>query len=183
MLDILVVCTGNICRSPMAAALIAQRLRAAGVPVNVTSAGLATADQPADPLAASAVARHGGDVGEHRSRRLDAAEVAGADLILGMERLHVREAVVLERDAWSRAFTLKELVRRGEAAGARGADEPVGAWLARLHLGRQIPDLLGADEEDDIADPRGGSPDEYELTAAELDDLITRLVRVMAPPP
>lgn len=165
----------------MAAALIDERLRAAGEPVTVASAGIMAADQEVDPLAASAVTRRGLDVRAHRSRRLDAAEIAGADLILGMERMHVREVVVVDPDAWPRAFTLKELVRRAEAAGGRGAGEPFEAWLRRMHAGRQLHDLLGSADDDDIADPRGGPPGEYEHTAAELDDLVSRLVRVMAP--
>ena len=57
----------------------------------------------------------GVDVSEHRSRRLEAGTMVNVDLVIGMERKHVREAVVLRPEAWPRSFTLRELVRRGDA--------------------------------------------------------------------
>ena len=47
--SILVVCTGNICRSPLAAALLASRAEKAGADVHITSAGFVTADRPSPP--------------------------------------------------------------------------------------------------------------------------------------
>jgi hypothetical protein len=79
-----------------------------------------------------------------------------ADLVLGMERAHVRHAVLLEPEAWPRTFTLKELVRRGEELGSRPPVESPGAWLARAHEGRDRPDMLGDSLLDDVADPYGG---------------------------
>ncbi|HVW34080.1 MAG TPA: hypothetical protein VHL53_16205, partial [Acidimicrobiia bacterium] len=99
----------------------------------------------------------------------------------GMGRSHVREAVALAGPGvLPRAFTLKELVRRGEARGGRGPDEPLGDWLARLAAGRRPADLLGENPADDVADPVGGPKKDYERTAAELDDLATRLARLLA---
>ncbi len=72
-----------------------------------------------------------------------------------MAREHVREAVVLASAAFPKVFTLKELVRRGEAIGPRGADESLADWLARAHAGRTSADLMGNSDADDIADPIG----------------------------
>jgi protein-tyrosine-phosphatase len=106
--------------------------------------------------------------------------VAGADLVIGMARSHVREAVALAGPAVvNRAFTLKEIVRRGEERGGRAAGEPVDAWLARLAAGRRINDLLGDSDADDVADPIGGPRRHYERTATELDDLTARLARLL----
>jgi protein-tyrosine phosphatase len=176
--DVLLVCTANLCRSPMAEALLRHRFEERGVTVAVASAGLGEPDRPALGGALEALASRGLDAREHRSRRIDADLVHGAALILGLERKHVREAVVLDPRTWPRAFTLKEVVRRGEATGPRGFGEPWSRWLARLHAGRQRADLLGSSDEDDIADPTGGAFEDYETTAAELDDLLTRLVRL-----
>jgi hypothetical protein len=85
-----------------------------------------------------------------------------ADLVLGMERAHVRHSVLLEPEAWPRAFTLKELVRRGAELGPRPPVESPGAWLARAHEGRDRPDLLGDSPLDDVADPYGGPSSAYE---------------------
>jgi protein-tyrosine phosphatase len=180
--DVLFVCTANLCRSPMAAEIFRHRLRERAATVTIASAGLLEPDLPAVEGVQRALAGRGLDAGDHRSRRLDAELVRGADLILGLERQHVREVVVLDPATWSRAFTLKEIVRRGEKASRRDAGEPWPAWLDRVHSGRQRADLLGSSPEDDVADPMGGALEDYEATADELDDLLSRLVDLGWPP-
>jgi hypothetical protein len=91
----------------------------------------------------------------------------------------VREAVLLSPGCWSRTFTLKDLVRRGEEAGPRRPDQPLAAWLAHLHAGRTRADLLGASVDDDVADPIGRKRGVYEGTATELDDLTARLAKLV----
>jgi protein-tyrosine-phosphatase len=105
----------------------------------------------------------------------------GTDLALAMAREHLREAVLARPDIWPRAFTLKELVRRGEMIGPRAPGESVDAWLARAHSGRNRQDLLGASPDDDVEDPIGLSRSEYEKTADELSDLVDRLVDLLWP--
>jgi hypothetical protein len=78
-----------------------------------------------------------------------------------------------------RAFTLKEIVRRGEEQGGWASGEPLEAWLARLGEGRRPADLLGDSDIDDVADPIGGPRRSYERTADELDDLTARLARLL----
>jgi protein-tyrosine phosphatase len=168
---VLVVCTANRCRSVMAGTLLARRLAAAGVAATVRSAGSLGQDQPAPPEVISAMARYGLDVSQHRSRLVTAADLGAADLVLAMAREHVRHAVVTDPATWSRAFTLKELVRRGRPAGPRMAGEPLADWLARVQVGRQRAALLGDSAADDVADPTGGPPQAYEVTAALLDQL------------
>jgi protein-tyrosine-phosphatase len=168
----------------MAAALLGERLARRDIAAEIASAGLIDTGSPASDATAWVLDNRGIDVGQHRSRRLDRDSLADRDLVIGLERRHVREAVVLEPEVWSRSFTLKELVRRGEAIGPRRADEPLEEWLARAHFGREHRDLLGASPDDDVADPHGGTPAEHERTAVELDDLIDRLVTLAwAPPP
>ena len=89
-----------------------------------------------------------------------------------MGRRHAREVVLLDGRAWGRTFTLKEFVRRGEMVGGRGPDEALGAWLDRLHHGRQRTDLVGSSAGDDVADPIGGPLDGYRKTARELGALV-----------
>lgn len=86
---LLVVCTGNVCRSPVIAGLIAARLTA----VSVSSAGIAAReDAPVDPVAAAALeARTGLDIWGHRSRRLVTSLCNEADVILVMEHAHRRD--------------------------------------------------------------------------------------------
>jgi len=80
--SILVVCIGNVCRSPMAAAL----LRRALPDCEVASAGLAPpVGVGADPRAIRLLANEGCDLNGHRARAVDASMVATADLVLVMD--------------------------------------------------------------------------------------------------
>lgn len=177
-IDILLLCTGNQCRSPMAQVLLQHHLDAAGIPARVHSAGELRGGVPASGGSVRAMAARGLDLSGHRSRTMGVDHLRGADLVIGMARRHVREAVLACPEIWGRAFTLKELVRRSEAVGPRGAGQPMAAWLDRLGSGRGPSDLLGDAATDDVDDPIGGPDHIYERTAAELDALIRRFVEL-----
>jgi protein-tyrosine phosphatase len=82
---VLVICHGNLCRSPFAERLLAARVPA----LAVRSAGLhAVAGRPAEPAARRIAAAFGVDLEGHAAHRLDRADVHWADLILGMEGHH-----------------------------------------------------------------------------------------------
>jgi protein-tyrosine phosphatase len=172
---ILVLCTANVCRSVMAAALLGRRLATLGVTVPVRSAGMLSCGDPPLPEVVTVMASYGIDAAAHRSRVASAAELARSVLVLGMTREHLRHAVVTEPLAWPRVFTLKEIVRRGELIGPRRAGEPLTEWLSRVHCGRDRAALLGDCADDDVADPSGGSLRAYAGTAALLNGLVTRL--------
>jgi protein-tyrosine phosphatase len=175
---VLVVCTANRCRSPLAAAMLRGVLAERATPCEVEAVGLQEPGFPATGETVTVASRRGLDLTDHRSRRLEPALVADADLVLGLERVHVREVVLVAPEAWPRTFTLKELVRRGETIGARNPREPLSAWLARAHQGRQRRDLLGASPLDDVGDPTGSPVGDHEDTARELEDLVGRLVEL-----
>lgn len=167
----------------MAQVLLRRHLAAAGVDASVSSAGLLPGGRPATAHGIEAMAARGLDLRDHESRQLRRELIAPADLIVGMAREHVREVAVLDADALSRTFTLKELVRLGEIAGRRSPEEPLSAWLARVGRGRQRQDLLGVGHSPahDVEDPVGRGRDDYEATADELDDLLARLVALAFP--
>lgn len=179
--EILVVCTANRCRSPLAAAMLTDALVRRGWAPTVTTAGLKRAGQPVTHNTATIATRYGLDLTGHRSSTLAPEALDAADLVLGMERVHVREVVALERRTWPRTFTLKGLVRRAETAGPRRADEPFADWLARMGEGRMPADLLGDDPEDTVTDPTGGTLAEHGDLAEELQDLVTRLADLVTP--
>jgi protein-tyrosine-phosphatase len=178
--NVLVLCSANQCRSPMAEALLVHRLDTLRLPITVRSAGLLherllQEGESPPPEAISVLAPYGLDISGYRSHRVTVADLTWADLVLGMAREHVRHAVVTAPDTWPRAFTLKELVRRGEEIGAAKPGEPLADWLDRVHEGRDRTALLGDSPVDDVADPIGGPPRAYADTAVLLDELTGRL--------
>jgi protein-tyrosine phosphatase len=158
--------------------MLSAQLAASGLAVPVTSAGLLADGHPPPPEVVSVMAASGIDVTGHRSRIVTADDLAAADLILGLAREHVRHAAVLLPAAWPRAFTIRELARRGRQSGARAPGEPLGDWLTRAADGRRRPDLLGSHPADDVADPAGGPPRGYQATADLLDRLTRDLVEL-----
>jgi len=80
---VLTVCHGNICRSPIAAALLARELAPLGI--EVQSAGFVGFNRPAPAEAVAAAQRHTVNLAEHRSRLLTAELVRSADLIVVMD--------------------------------------------------------------------------------------------------
>ena len=165
----------------MGEVLLRRALDARGVDAVVRSAGALPGGVPASPGSVRAMARRGLVLDGHRSHQLLAEEVAAADLVVCMARSHARNAVVLHPGSWPRAFTLKELVRRGEAGGPRRPGQPLDGWLAEIGRGRQRAALLGADPDDDVADPIGRPDSAYEATAALLEDLVGRAVALAFP--
>ena len=121
------------------------------------------------------MAGYGLDVNGHRSRPVTAGDLRGAALILGVARQHVRHAVVTEPDSWPRAYTLKEIVRRGGHWRVRRQDEPLQDWLAGVGEGRERAALLGDAAEDDVADPVGGPMRAYAAAAAEIEHFTRQL--------
>jgi protein-tyrosine phosphatase len=175
---IVVLCTANVCRSPMAAALLSRRLDELGVAVPVHSAGMIREGDPPSPEVISVMASYGIEIAGHRSRVADPADLARAGLVLAMARDNLRYAVTIAPAAWPRAFTVKELVRRGEERGPRAPGEPFSDWLSRVHAGRERVSLLGESAEDDVPDPWGGRLRDYMETASLLDLLMTRLAEL-----
>jgi protein-tyrosine phosphatase len=85
------VCTGNICRSPMAEGFLRHSLPPVlQSEVTVRSAGThGLHGNRAEPLAVKAASAHGVDISDHRARMLDAPLIRSADLVLAMERFHL----------------------------------------------------------------------------------------------
>lgn len=164
----------------MAEAYLRERFGRLDIDARVSSAGLVSEGVPASRGSAKAMRDRGYDLSAHRSSQISTERVAAADLIIGMAREHVREAVVRDPSALARTFTLRELVRRGRVIGPR-FDEPLGAWLERVGAGRRPADLLGDDPVDDVPDPIGHSRRVYERTAAEIEELIDAFLMLAFP--
>ena len=110
--NILLVCTGNICRSPLAASLLERALRERGLEVTVASAGTGAWDgAPASEGAYLVGLERGLDLSGHRARLLTRELVENAHLILTMARHH--RARVDELGGEGRVFVLGEYAGRG----------------------------------------------------------------------
>lgn len=98
---IMTVCTGNICRSPMAQVVLADRFARAGLDgaVVVDSTGISDEEHgnPIDRRAARVLAAHGYPVPAHRARRISASDLAVSDLVLAMTGWHARSVRALAR--------------------------------------------------------------------------------------
>lgn len=163
----------------MAEGLLRAHLHQAGIQAQVGSAGLLPGGASAAPDAVAVMAERGIDISRHVSCQITADIARSANLIIGMGRQHVREACVSYGALLQRAFTLKELVRRGEDSGPRRQDETLYTWLGRVGAGRRPTDLVGDSGRDDIVDPIGRPRMFYEQTADELDDLLTRFLHLV----
>lgn len=179
VVNILVLCTGNICRSPMAEVLLAREIDERGAHAEVLSAGFVTQDRAAEPYAVGAMAERGIDLADHRSRLVTPGLLDRSNLIIGMARRHVREAHTVQRGVLPRTYTLKELVRRGAEFGSAGRD--LEGWLGPIDQERDPADLLGDDEIDDVADPMGRPLRVFRSCANEIEANIIALADLLWP--
>ncbi len=104
---IMVVCIGNICRSPMAEALLREELRGRGC--EVQSAGLgALTGHPADETAQALLWERGIDISRHMARQLNSELIHWSDLVLVMDREQKRAIELNEPSARGRVYRLGE---------------------------------------------------------------------------
>jgi protein-tyrosine phosphatase len=158
VLSILFVCTGNICRSPLAQGLLESRTRALALPVAVESCGTyARRGSPATSDAVVAAREFGLDLEGHRARPLTEHLVGRADLVLALSREHLEEVLLLVPEAAPKTFTLKELaVLVGALPDASAHTDPNMALdriaeADRLRAGPGAPLV----EDPDVRDPIG----------------------------
>lgn len=180
-LRVLFVCTGNICRSPMAEHLLRSHL---GGDVIVASAGThGLVGEGMQPHALDVLHERGIDGGAFRAKVLQAHQIQGADLILGATREHRAAAVVLDPRAVRKTFTIREFDRllslvdqtvlpSGDLQG-RGQALVAAAAAQR---GMVRPDHPA---DDDITDPYGGPRPGYVSCAALIDAALTRPVALL----
>jgi len=126
-MNVLLVCSGNTCRSPMAEALLRRRLSIDGSDgVSVGSAGTAAMEgEPASEGAYLVALEDGLDLSGHRARMLSPDLVASADLILTMSRTHLARVEAL--GGAGKTFLLGEF---GGSGRATEIGDPFGADVA-----------------------------------------------------
>jgi protein-tyrosine phosphatase len=180
MASILLVCTGNVCRSPLAEGFLREALdaRSATASIDVTSAGTMGWDgSGADRFSVEAAAERGIDISGHMARGLTTTDLGRADLVLGMGREHVEAVVRDAPDADHKAFTLKGFVRLLEALPPAGSGDPGAVLVARVLDADALrrSGFEGEPFDEDVADPLGRPLDAFRSVAAELEEWCRRL--------
>jgi protein-tyrosine phosphatase len=195
---ILTVCTGNICRSP-----VAERLLQAGLDqvlpggFVVTSAGTrAMVGDPMQPLSGDIVRMFGGNPDGFVSRQLTNKILRSVDLVLTMTSGHRGEVLQLDASLLKRTFTIREFARmldvldeRGEGLAdivSAGTDDGGDALSANAAFWRGLPARAAAvrhlslpadSAENDIIDPYRRGPEIYRQMEDELAPAIVSVLR------
>ena len=183
------VCTGNICRSPMAERLTRAGLaaRSAGDALVVESAGTwGLSGSPMDPAAQRTLAAYGLDGSDFRARQLVGYHVDEADLVLCATREHRSAAVSLAPDAAPRSFTLREFARLTAvvAPDELPADGPVerARALVALAAARRGEAPPPDPRDDDLADPYRAPASAFAACAELVDHCLRRPLDLIAGP-
>ena len=183
-IDVAFICTGNICRSPMAEVLLRERLAALAPEIVVGSAGLLFDDgRPAETNAIKAMQRRGLDLSAHRARTISLEVLGPTSLILAMEPMHVRQVAVLAIELYPRSFTLPEFTQAASLFGPRPSGESLRSWVERIAAPRSPGDHGFENPQSSIADPMGKSRRAFRACADEIDDLLAELVDLAWPVP
>jgi len=126
---VLMVCSGNICRSPMAAEYLRHRTAQSGLEhVVVDSAGtLGIRDRPASAEAIATLAEIGLDLSHHRSKGLTAADLRSSELVIGVARDHLEYLAHKHVEGQDDRRLLRSFEKGAEpAADAPDLDDPIG---------------------------------------------------------
>lgn len=146
-MNVLFVCTANICRSPMAEALFNALASDAGGPHRATSAGVsALVGAPMAPHTVEVLEEVGVYPPRHRARQADAAMIEASDLVLAMTPRHVAALRKLSEASAEKIHTLPDY--------AHGTTGSTG-----------------------IADPYGLSISAYRSSAREIFECVDRIIR------
>lgn len=184
---ILTICTGNICRSP-----VAERLLQAGLDqvlpgvFHVRSAGTqAMVGDPIQPSSASIIRSYGGNAEGFVARQLTPAMLREADLVLAMTSKHRGEVTQMDATLLRRTFTIREFARmvtvldRQDSPSTAEAADPAGMWRSLPVRAASVRHLALAEHQsaNDVADPYRRGEEAYRQMEDELAPAILTILR------
>ena len=186
--QVLMVCTGNICRSPMMERILRAAVEERGLRVSVASAGTqAREGEPMQPFAAATLSDHGLDAGGFHATPLTEALITTADLVVAATREHRAHIVGLVPGAVRRTFTLLELARIASSAPPPPASDTAAtvvrlretvAWAAQMRGSVRRP----TDGADDLDDPLGAPLEVYRQRAETITGAVGQIVPFLFAP-
>jgi protein-tyrosine phosphatase len=169
MTKILVICTGNINRSALTAALLQRDV---GHIHTIRSAGL-TADGlvPPDKMVAAAL-EHGIDLSGHVSRLVTESDIEGADLLICMDRTHPVRLAAVSTEAPTKTFLMTELIES-----LRGLPDPPDSLEAAIAAlaDQRSPGQFLSPRHPDVPDPMGRSKRQFKKASQIIVDLVGEL--------
>lgn len=181
---VLVVCTGNVCRSPAIERLFRSAFGAAGITVHSAGTG-ALVGEPIQPPMVGLLEERGVDGGTFAARHVTEDHISSADIILAATREHRAAVVEQVPSAIRRTFTVREFARLADqvdpvrlniAAGPGGPPAKRFAALVPLAAAERVqvdPEL------DDIVDPYRRSDAVYQESFGQILEAVRAIVRVV----
>lgn len=151
-MNILFVCTGNTCRSPMAEKILQKKAKEYNLDLNILSAGIAAIEGQAVSGNAGIIINEYDQDAKHSSRRSSKRLLEWADVIITMTQDHKRYLLLQEPHLNSKIFTLKELT-----------------------ITNNDTDII--DSSINIEDPFAKDLDAYRRVAQEIDDALEVLIK------
>lgn len=180
MFRIVCVCTGNVCRSPVAERLLASAL---GPSVAVSSAGtLALVGQPMSAPMDALVGEAGADPAGFTAQVLSAARLRDAGLVLAMTRAHRSAIVEVAPATVRRCFTLREYARLlGLLPTTALPEGSPGERAAASIRPAAAQRRQAAADQDDIADPYRRGDHAYRVAFDQVRTAVDQIAHVLAP--
>ncbi|MCU1656111.1 MAG: protein tyrosine phosphatase [Pseudonocardiales bacterium] len=181
---VLLVCTANQCRSPIAEHILRQRLSDLGLPLTAGSAGThARGGEPIHPLAEQVLRERSIEVDDWRSQRVTPALIERADVVLTAATAHRRNVVALVPQAAARTFTIVQFARYAAAVDRLDPTDPEHVGIGLLSAVQAVrgdvqPVAAGAD---DLLDPIGRPIRAFRACRNRLEASIDELARLLAP--
>ena len=185
---VLVVCTGNICRSPfierVLQAQLDHQLAGSGRGVVVRSAGTgALVGSEMDAQAAAQLVAHGGDPAGFRARDLTPALIAESDLVLTATRAHRGKVALMSPKALRRVFTFRDFADLVDGIEVRSTPGDQRGWVRqvteRAAASRGLKPPLAPDLAD-IVDPFHRRDDVFATMARQIAESLPPVVRALA---